>query len=121
VIKIKRILSDVDSPFIKIFEEQTAKISEGSEQSENNLLFLQSLYMPCKKLEEATPREIPLLLIDLLNRVRMISEKSQYYNSSDKIQGLLHNISNEIIKRCKNQVKVSDMLDGDVEQCMQDL
>jgi len=51
----------------------------------------------------------------------MISEKSKYYNSPERIQGLLHNISNEIIKRCKNQVKVADMLDGDVEQCMQDL
>jgi len=59
------------------------------------------LYFPCKKLEEATPREIPLLLNDLLNRVRMISEKSKYYNSPERIQGLLHNISNEIIKRCK--------------------
>jgi hypothetical protein len=31
VIRIKKILSDVDSPFIATFEEQTAKISEGSE------------------------------------------------------------------------------------------
>jgi len=58
--------------------------------------------MPCKKLEEATPKEIPLLLPDLLNRVRMISEKSLYYNTPDRISQLLHNISNEIIKRCRN-------------------
>jgi len=33
----------------------------------------------------------------------------------------LHKISNEIIKRCKSQINISDMLDGDVEKCIQDL
>lgn len=52
---------------------------------------------------------------DLLNRVRMIWEKSKYYNTNEKIAGLLHKISNEIIKRCKETISIFDMLDGDVE------
>jgi len=51
----------------------------------------------------------------------MISEYSQHYNSPERISGLLHKISNEIIKRCKATINISDMLDGDVEKCMQDL
>ena len=51
----------------------------------------------------------------------MISDKSKYYNSPDQIISLLRKISNEIIKRCREQINLEDMLDGDVEKCMQDL
>jgi len=51
----------------------------------------------------------------------MIWEKSKFYNTTERIQGILHKISNEIIKRCKQQINIKDMLDGDVEKCMQDL
>lgn len=54
-------------------------------------------------------------------RVRMIWEHSKYYKSNERISGLLHKISNEIIQRCKAKINVSDMLDGDVEKCIQDL
>lgn len=51
----------------------------------------------------------------------MIWEESKYYNSQERISGLLHKISNEIIKRCKSIINIKDMLDGDVVKCMQDL
>jgi dynein heavy chain, axonemal len=51
----------------------------------------------------------------------MIWELSQYYNTTDRICGLLNKISNEIIKRCRDKIVIEDMLDGDVEKCMSDL
>jgi dynein heavy chain, axonemal len=51
----------------------------------------------------------------------MISELSLHYKSVERIQGLLLKISNEIIKRCKATINIDDMLDGDVEKCMEDL
>jgi dynein heavy chain len=51
----------------------------------------------------------------------MIWEHSKFYKSNERISGLLHKISNEIIKRCKQQINVDDMLDGDVEKCIEDL
>jgi dynein heavy chain len=86
---------------VKSFEDVTENIKTGSIQAENNLEFLKSLYEPCKQLEAASPKEIPDLLPSLLYRVRMIWEFSKHYNSSERISGLLHKISNEIIKRCK--------------------
>lgn len=59
--------------------------------------------------------------IELLVRVRMIWEKSKFYKTSDKISGLLHKISNEIIKRCRAEISIKDMLDGDVERCIEKL
>lgn len=51
----------------------------------------------------------------------MIWEKSKYYCTDNRIQGLLQQISNEIIKRCKSQINIKDMFDGDVEKCISDL
>lgn len=51
----------------------------------------------------------------------MIWEYSKHYNTPERIQGLLHKISNEIIKRCKQSVNIWDMFHGDVEKCMNDL
>jgi len=51
----------------------------------------------------------------------MIWERSQFYTSPERIQGLLQKISNEIIKRCRDSISIRDMLDGDVEKCMEDL
>lgn len=119
--RITNLLHIVDSSYVKSFEELTKNIKVGSIEAEDNLLFLKSLYDPCKKLGESTPQEIPSLLPDLLNRVRMIWEKSKYYKTPERISGLLHKISNEIIKRCRETINIFDMLDGNVENCMQDL
>ena len=51
----------------------------------------------------------------------MISQHSKYYNSSERISGLLYKISNQVIQRCKAKISIEDMLEGDVEKCMQDL
>lgn len=48
----------------------------------------------------------------------MIWEHSKHYNSPERVSGLLHKISNEIIKRCKSIINIHDMLDGNVEKCI---
>lgn len=96
-------------------------IKTKSEQANNNLLFLESLYEPCKALQSADPKDIPQILPGLLMRVRMIWQHSKYYNSNERISGLLHKISNEVIQRCKAKINVSDMLDDDVQKCIRDL
>ena len=60
--KIKNIVNLVDRSYVKNFEDLTKNIKSGSIEAEDNLNFLQSLSEPCKKLQEATPREIPALL-----------------------------------------------------------
>ena len=62
--------------------------------------FLNFLKEPCEKLAEATPPEIPAILPELLNYVRMIWSISTHYQKEDRISGLLRKMSNEIIKRC---------------------
>ena len=56
----------------KGFGDLAANIKNKSEEANNNLLFLESLFEPCKTLEGADPKVIPDLLPGLLMRVRMI-------------------------------------------------
>jgi dynein heavy chain len=58
------------------------------------LKFLGLLYEPCKKIEAAQPKDIPKLLPEVLNNVRIIFELSKHYNTTDKIRPLLTKIGN---------------------------
>jgi len=76
---------------------------------------------PCRKIEQSSPKDIPKILPEALNYVRVIWELSKYYNTSERMKGLLTKISNQIIKRCRAKINKDDMLDGDVEKCISDL
>ena len=119
--QILNILRSSNSSYQKGFIDLRDQISKGAYEAEDNLRFLNSLYDPCKSMESVSPKDIPTILPSLLNCVRMIWEKSNFYNTEDRVAGLLRKISNEIIKRCREHINLSDMLDGDVEKCMKDL
>jgi dynein heavy chain len=72
-------------------------------------------------MEQSKPKDIPGILPEVLNSVRIIWELSEHYNTSERMKGLLTKISNQIIKRCRARINKNDMLEGDVEKCMQDL
>ena len=57
----------------------------------------------------------------MLKSVRLVWELSKFYNTPERMKGLLTKISNQIIKRCRAKINKDDMLTGDVEKCMADL
>lgn len=86
LLQIKDILANTGSNYLKDFNELSTKIKAGSIEADDNLLFLKSLYDPCKKLQDCeSPKQIPEILPSLLNRVRMIWEKSKFYNTTESI------------------------------------
>jgi hypothetical protein len=48
LLQIKAILIKQESTYLKGFDELTTKIKAGSIEADDNLLFLKSLYDPCK-------------------------------------------------------------------------
>ena len=83
--------------------------------------FLKTLEAPCKNIENAQPKDIPKILPEVLNNVRIIWELSRYYNTPDRLKSLLTKISNQIIHRCRKKINVNDMFGANVEKCIQDL
>ena len=106
------------SSYLPGFKDLEKKIKAGHEEANDNLQFLNTLSEPCRKIENAEPKDIPKILPEVLNSVRIIWELSKYYNTTERMKGLLTKISNLIIKRCRMKINKDDMLEGDVEKCM---
>jgi dynein heavy chain len=124
---LQRLLSILElskSAYLKEFRSLEERIRNGSIESKENLKFLSFLKEPCMKLSEATPPDIPKILPNLLNYVRMIWSVSSYYKKEDRISGLLRKMSNEIIKRCQSTIQLDDIFKNkgvNVESSMEQL
>jgi dynein heavy chain len=64
----------------------------GSAEAQDNLKFLQALSEPCTILAKAEPEDIPQILPMILNQIRMIWGMSGYYNSPERLTGLLRKV-----------------------------
>ena len=51
------------------------------------------------------------MLPPILNVVRLIWRYSRFYNTPDRLAGLLRKVSNEIISRCRASISISEILD----------
>jgi len=116
--EILTVLEHAKSGWLKKFRALEEDIKNGSIEAKENLRFLNFLKEPCEKLAAATPPEIPAILPELLNYVRMIWSISTHYQKEDRISGLLRKMSNEIIKRCQATIELSDIFAGKVESSM---
>lgn len=99
--KIIEVLTRAHSSYLGGFKELEEKIKLGYDEANDNLQWLDILKDPCIKIDNAQPKDIPKLLPEVLNNVRMIWECSRYYNTNDKMKSMLTKISNQIIHRCR--------------------
>ncbi|CBZ54592.1 GF18580, related [Neospora caninum Liverpool] len=119
--RIFELLERSKSTYLKQFRVVQADVQQASLEAEDNLRFLSALERPSEKLAQAKPEEIPPILQQLLNFVRMIWSTSTYYNTSDRISGLLRKISSEVIKRCQAAIDLSSIWSGVVDEAMMSL
>ena len=92
-------------------------ILEGTIEAVDNLKFLENLNEPCGKLAKAEPKDIPAMLPPILNIERLIWRSSKFYNTPDRLAGLLRKESNEI-NCCCASISIREILDGDVSLSM---
>jgi len=105
--------------FLVEFLSNSMTIEHGSIQAKDNLLFLSMLKDPCSRLSNASPAEIPPLLPPILNIIRMIWTCSSYYNTNERITGLLRKVSTQIINQCTKQINLKEIFEGDIKRSMQ--
>jgi dynein heavy chain len=84
-------------------------------EANDNLRFLETIRAQCVHLREIEADKIVTILPELLSKIRLIWSFSKYYNTEDRVSGLLRKISNEIITRFRNHVSLHEILDGDVD------
>nr|AML30862.1 axonemal inner arm dynein heavy chain 6 [Marsilea vestita] len=110
-------LEEMKSQYIHPFLNLSSRIDYEALVAAENLKFLTVLEEPCRELATTRLCDIPSVLPMLLQRIRMIWQISPFYNSSEKITGLLCKVSNEIIQRCSAEIPLLEIFEGDVEKC----
>ena len=60
-------------------------------------------------------QDIPKILPLVLSCVRMIWSLSRFYNTPERLVGLLRKLSNEIINRCCAVISLPDIFSGEVD------
>ena len=115
------VLSLAGSSYLPPFLELKEKIQHEAVAAENNVTFLTCLEAPCQQLSKARPPEIPALLPQILDCIRMIWSLSQFYNTPERICSLLRMVSNEVINRCCAALQLGDVFTGDVLKPMEQL
>lgn len=75
-----------------------------------------ALDLPLQTLSKAAPSEIPPILPHMLNCIRMVWNISRFYNTPERLTGLLRKVSNEIIGRCCAVINLDDIFGGDITQ-----
>ncbi|KAI9356982.1 dynein heavy chain and region D6 of dynein motor-domain-containing protein [Zopfochytrium polystomum] len=122
--ELKRILDITalaKSSYLDSFIHLSNLINEGTLQAQDNLRFLKLLIEPCEKLAAAEPKDIPQILPNLLSRVRVVWKNSKFYNTKERLTGLLRKISTEIIRRCCAKISLEDIFYGYVHSSMASL
>jgi dynein heavy chain len=112
--KIINVLEYAKSTFLDQFLRLSNLIQEGTVEAQENLKFLSILTGHCTQLSQAEPKEIVALLPTILRSVRLIWANSKYYNTKERVTGLLRKISNEIIRRCCAKISLHEVFHGDV-------
>jgi dynein heavy chain len=92
VLSIVGILEQAKSSYLGPYLNLSALIQREAIAAEDNLKFLSCLEEPCKQLARAIPRDIPAIMPRLLNTIRMIWNVSRFYNTPEKIMGLLRKV-----------------------------
>jgi dynein heavy chain, axonemal len=112
------ILVHASSNYIVPFQDLSKQLVARAAEANDNLKFLESIRVQCTALREIESETLVTILPDLLNRIRLIWLYSTFYNSEDRICGLLRKVSNEIIQRFRKHVPVRQVFDGDVGFCI---
>ena len=70
--KICAVLKAAESSYLAAFKDLEEKIELESLEAADNLKYLKTLSEPCKKIENSEPKDIPGILPEVLNCVRLI-------------------------------------------------
>ena len=112
ITEILGFLEGAKSAYLPPFLSLRHAIQREAACAEDNLKFLLCLEKPCLKLAKAKPDEIPEMLSLILHSIRLIWNFSRFYNTTDRIAGLISKVSNELIKRCRFHIDLKAIFSG---------
>jgi dynein heavy chain len=80
------------------------RTTEALNEAKDNVKYLTTLEKFIEPLYEGTPDTIKDTLPALMNSIKMIHTIARYYNTNDRMTGLFHKITNQMILQCKHYI-----------------
>ncbi|KAM9855172.1 dynein axonemal heavy chain 2-like [Aulostomus maculatus] len=109
------------SLFLRRFSILAEQIKVCASEAQSNLSFLSILKEPCEELEHLKISQIAPKLKDIISLIRIIWVNSPHYNTSERIIGLFHKMSNHIINLCIQSISIHKLFKGYVISSKQSL
>ena len=110
--RVLRVLEAAQSPHLPAFQALRGSIAAEAEQAASNLAFLQELEGPCAALEAAPPTGLATVLPPVLDVLRGVWALAPHYSSPDQMTGLLRQVSNAVVARCRACLDLRAILEG---------
>ncbi|KAJ3335866.1 Dynein heavy chain 2, axonemal [Gonapodya sp. JEL0774] len=114
VLQIITALDAAKSSYLEQFTRLSNLIQDHTVQAVDNLKYLSLLRDPCNELSRADACQVLEIVPKILTAARFIWSHSKFYNTKEKLTGLLRKVSNEIIRRCSHKISLEDIFHGDV-------
>jgi dynein heavy chain, axonemal len=95
-------LSLSHSKLLKHWNELDNSVTECQNEARDNVRYMRSIQTFWEPLYRLTPPEIGENLPILLNAIRNVYQLSRFYNTSERVAGLLAKVANQIILNCQN-------------------
>ncbi|KAL4479549.1 hypothetical protein ABPG72_018535, partial [Tetrahymena utriculariae] len=99
-----RIRDDQISRLIMEYNRLDLLLTDKLNEAKDNVKYLTTLEKFIEPLYNGSSQHVIDALPSLMNAIKMVHSIAKYYNTSDKITGLLIKITNQIIKNCKDQI-----------------
>ncbi|XP_047186413.1 dynein axonemal heavy chain 2 isoform X2 [Scophthalmus maximus] len=118
---IEDILRLSKSLYVERFLKLAIEIQDYSLQAQSNLSFLSILKEPCEELARLEPNQVAPKLKHIVSLIRIIWLNSSHYNTTEKISGLFHKVSNEMTGLCCESISLDKIFKGHVTSSKQNL
>lgn len=110
--RVLGVLKAARSPHLPPFLSLCSSIEAEAEQAASNLAFLEVVEGACSELMLAQPTQLGHALAPVLDACRMVWALAPHYNTPDQLTGLLRQVGNAVLERCRSLLDVDSMLNG---------
>lgn len=111
-----QVLKLVDNAQIPAFNFHFGELSKLTLEAKDNVKFLATLERHFKHLIDGTFQNIIESMQSMVNGLRMVWVISRHYNTDDRMAPLMETIAETLVKRVRDEVKLSEVLNMDFRQ-----
>jgi len=110
VVQMVTVLKSADSPILNTFHFHFQELTKLYLEAKDNVKFLTTLERHFKYLATGSFQTVIDSMFAMLNGLKMVWVISRHYNTDDRMSPLMESIGKTLVRRVKDEVRLSDLL-----------